>query len=305
MASKEAKSPESAPAKPADGAGVASPKESKKKAKDDVETFAFEFKLLKDKIGDKTTNKQVKAKVAEAFMGYGAFDESRVTGDVGADRTVVVFFARLFGKGQPTWDSLVKGEKPKIKIYDEDVELSQTDEKPSGGGAATGTAHKPKKEAEGKKKGGPKKEGGRGGGRGDEKGDGKGDSKDKDGDRKDGGRGRGRGKKEEPKVSMQRGRANIGGKLGPVSKVRLAKIEKAKRDKENAERIAHGEAPIEEKKEEAPPEEKKEPKKEEKGKKGGDAKKEGGKAEAGKKGGDAKKEAGKAEAKKEGAKKGK
>jgi len=305
MATTKAATPASPPAAAPAGS-------SEKKAKDDVQTYAFEFKLLKDKIGAATTNKQVKSKVAEAFMGYGAHDETRVTGDVGADRTVVIFFARLFGKGQPAWDSLVKGEKATIKVYDEEVELARSDAKPSGGGAATGTAFLPKKEhPKGeKKKGGRGKEGkeGKDGKEGDEK----------DGEGRGRGRGRGRGgpKKEEVKgPSLQRGRANIGGKLGQPSKIQLAKAEKAKKAKEIADRLARGEKieEIKEEKKEEDPEAhivkkgKEDPKaakgKAEGGKKEG-GKKEGGKAEAGKK--DAgKKEAGKAEGKKEGAKKGK
>jgi len=254
------------------------------------EYYAFEFTLPKDKIGEKTTNPQVKSKVGEAFLGYGAFTECQVIGGVGADRTVVVFFARLFGKGQPTWDALKKNEKVTIQIYDENVELRLSGAKPSGGGATTGTSSRPKKEA-------PKKAGGRG--RGDRK-PADSDKKEaaKDGDKKEGGRGRGRPKKEEVKgPSLQRGRANIGGKLGPVSKVRLAKQAKEAREKENAARIARGEAPIEDKKKEEEDPSGLPPKK--------DAKKEAGKKEAGKK------EAGKAEAgkkdagKKEAAKKAK
>jgi len=296
--------------------------------------FAFEFKLLKDKIGEKTTNKQVKAKVNEAFLGYGAFDECRVTGDAGADRVVTVFFARLFGKGQPAWDTLTRGEEASVSLYDETVPLRKSDAKPSGGGATTGTSFRPKKEApKGDKKGGSR----RGAPAGDAKdakdgkpaaaggapgapgaaGAGAGDAKDgKDGkDRKDGGRGRGRGKKEEVKgPSLQRGRANIGGKLGPVSKVRLAKAAKEAKLKEAKDREARGEKPLEEEKKDEddksglPPPRKADDGKKEAGKKG-DAKKEGGKKEAGKadagkkEGG--KKEAGKAEGKKEAGKKGK
>jgi len=288
MASKEAKSGE-----------ASAPAATKAKK----ETFAFEFKLAKADIGEKTTNPQIKSKVNESFMGYGAFDECRVTGGIGEDRTVHVFFARLFGKGQPAWEALVKGEKPTIKIYDKDIELTATDAEPSGGGATSGTAHRPKKESGDGKKKAPKKEGGRGrGGEGEVK---DGEKKEGGDAKKEGGRGRGRGKKEEAKTSLQRGRANIGGKLGPVSKVRQAKLEKAKRDKENEERKERGEAPLEDPKKAEEPEEKKEEKgKKDAGKKEG-GKKEGGKAEAGKK--DAgKKEAGKADAgKKEGAKKGK
>jgi len=263
------------------------PKEAKepKEPKSIGEFYAFEFKLPADKIGAATTDKQVKAKVSDAFMGYGAFDECRVTGGVGKDRTVVVFFARLFGKGQPAWDAVKAGEKPTITVYDESIVLGATDAKPSGGGAATGTSFLPKKEA--------KKEVKKKGGRGEDSKDGK-DGKDgKEGDKKDGGRGRGRGKKEEVKgPSLQRGRANIGGALGPVSKVRIARAEKAKKEKDLAERKARGEKIEEEvkKEEEDPSKHIVKPKaKEEKGK--ADAgKKEGGKKEAGKK------EAGKAEA---------
>jgi len=269
--------------------------------------FAFEFKLSKDKIGEKTTNPQVKSKTQEAFQGYGAFDSCRVGGEVGNDREVTIFFARLFAKGQPAWDSLKKNEKVTIKIYDDDVDIRLSDSKPSGGGATTGTANRPKKEAPKGAKAGPKKEGGRGRGRDGEKpapgaAGAPGAAADaKDGEGKDGGRGRGRGrggpKKEEKKESFQRGRANVGGKLGPVSKVRLARQAKEARDKENAARLARGEAPIEDKKKgdddvdpNAPP-----PKKG--GDKGGkaDAKKEGGKGGAK---GEAKKEAAKAPAKK-------
>jgi len=287
MASKEAKSDATA----AEPAAAAAP------------SFAFELKLLKDKIGEKTTNKQVKAKVTEAFMGYGAFDECKVVGEAGADRTVIVFFARLFGKGQPSWDALSKGEKSTITIYDEVVELGQSDAKPSGGGATTGTSFLPKKES-------PKgeKKGGRGRGRGRGEGEGM-DGEGKDGEGKDGGRGRGRGRGKKPEEvkgpSLQRGRANIGGKVGQMSKVRLAKIEKEKKAKEIADRIAKGEKVEDIKKEDEPKEEPaaapKKGGKEEKGK--GEA----GKKDAGKKEG-GKKEAGKAEAgkkdagKKEGAK---
>jgi len=271
---------------------------SKEATKTDTETkgdapeiFAFEFKLAKDKIGEKTTNPQVKSKVQEAFQGYGAFDSCRVSGDVGADREVTIFFARLFAKGQPAFDALKANQAVAIKIYDEDVSLKLSDSKPSGGGATTGTAHRPKKAAPAGGRGGPKKEGGRG--RGEGRGDaGKdGDKKEEGKDGKDGGRGRGRGrgkKEDEKKESYARGRANVGGKLGPVSKVRLARQAKEAREKENAARIARGEAPIEDKKKgdddvdpNAPP-----PKK-------------GGKAEAKKEGG----KGGKAEAKKEAPKK--
>jgi len=250
------------------------------KATEVPDFYAFEFKLAKDKIGEKTTNPQIKSKAGEAFLGYGAFTESQVLGGVGQDRTVIIFFARLFEKGLPTYESLKAGEKATIKIYDEDVELTISAAKPSGGGATTGTSGRPKKEA-------PKAAGrGRGRGRGDKPKDGeKKEGEAKDGEKpKDGGRGRGRGeKKDEKKESMARGRANIGGKLGPVSKVRLAKIAKEAREKENAERIARGEAPIEDKKKSADDDD--EPKLPAKG----------GKKEAAKAG--AKKEAGKAGAK--------
>lgn len=199
--------------------------------------YAFEFQLLKDKIGDKTTNPQVKSKVSEAFMGYGAFTETQVLGQVGGDRTVIVFFARLFGKGQPAYDKLKANESVTVKIYDEDVEVKLSGAKPSGGGATTGTSSRPKKEVaktggRGKKPAGDKKDG--------EKKEGK------DGEAKEGGRGRGDRKPKEEKVaaSLQRGRANIGGKLGPISKVRLAKQAKEAREKENAARIARGEEPL-------------------------------------------------------------
>jgi len=284
MASKEATPAAAAAAAPAE----------KKAERAAAPTFAFEFKLPKDKIGEKTTNKQVKSKVGETFIGWGAFDECRVQGDVGQDRTVYVFFARLFGKGQPAWDALQKGETPTINIYDETVNLSLSGERPSGGGATTGTATGPKKEgkkAEGKKPRGDRKEGG-------EAKDGKDSKESKDGKRPPRGP-----KKEEVKgPSLQRGRANIGGKLGPVSKIRLARLEKEKKEKEKAERIKAGTWVEEEKVVEEDPSVHIVKK--------GDAKKEAGKKEAGKKEA-GKKEAGKAEAgkkdagKKEAAKKGK
>lgn len=192
-------------------------------------SFALEFKLLKDKIGATTTNQQVKSKVKDAFTGYGALDQCRVQGDVGQDRTVVVFFDRLFGKGQPAWDALQKGETVNISLYDEQIALSLSAEKPSGGGATSGTASLPKKEKkDAKKPRGEKKDG-------EAKADGKAD------DSKDGKRPPRGPKKEEVKgPSLQRGRANIGGKLGPMSKIRLAKMEKEKKDKEIAEKKAAG-----------------------------------------------------------------
>jgi len=96
--------------------------------------------------------------------------------------------------------------------------------------------------------------------------------------------------------SLQRGRANIGGKLGPVSKIRLARIEKERKEKEKAEKIAAG-TWVEEKKEveEDPSAHIVAPKA--KGAKAEAGKKDAGKKEAGKK------EAGKAEGgKKEAAK---
>jgi len=275
---------------------------AEEKKGDAAPVYAFEFSLSKDKIGEKTTNPQIKSKVNDSFMGWGAFDECRITGAVGADRVVTVFFARLFGKATPVWEALQKGEKPTIQIYDEAVELRLTDAKPSGGGATSGTSSKPKKEV-------PKKAGGRGRGRGAPK-DGETAAPAKDGEapktegakKEDGGRGRGRGRgkrEDEPKgPSLQRGRANIGGKLGQPSKIQIARAAKAARDKENAARIARGEEPLpDEKKKSERDDDGLPPKKEEKGKAG---KKEGGKAEAGKK------DAGKKEGgKKEGAKKGK
>jgi hypothetical protein len=258
------------------------------------EFYAFEFALLKDKIGEKTTNPQVKSKVSEAFMGYGAFTETQVLGAVGTDRTVIVFFARLFGKGQPALDKLKANESVTVKIYDEEVEIKLSGAKPSGGGATTGTSSRPKKEtakaagrgkkpaaADKPKEGVPAVAGAPGA------------VAPKDGekkDAKDAGRGRGRGKKEdEPKgPSLQRGRANIGGKLGPISKVRLAKAAKEAREKENILRVARGEEPL--------------PDPKAKGRHGDDddsglpPKKEAGKKDAGKKEG-GKKEAGKAPAK--------
>jgi len=303
MASKEATKSEPA-ATTEDSKG----EETKKEA---APSFAFEFKISKANVGEKTTQQQVKSKVREAFQGWGTLDETRLIGGVGADRTVTVIFSpRLFAKGQPAWDALSRGEKPTLEIYGETVELAASDAKPSGGGAATGTAMKPKKEVP--KKDAAKGEGKRGGGRGRGRGEGKdGDGKEgkdgKDGEGKDGegrGRGRGRGKKEEAKVSLQRGRANIGGKLGQPSKLQLAKAERAKKAAERKARIDRGEdvppeeeeKKEEEKKEEAPKEEEK------KGKKGGKAEggKKDGKAEGGKKDG---KKDGKAEGKKDGGKK--
>lgn len=278
-----------------------------KEAAEAPSVYAFELKLQKDKIGEKTTNKQVKAKVSEAFMGYGAFDECRVVGDVGADRTVTVFFARLFGKGLPAWEALGKGEATTVSLYDETIPLSKTDAKPSGGGATTGTSSRPKKEA----KAGEKKAGGRGRGRGAAAGEEK--KVDAEGkvieskteDKKDGGRGRGRGKKEEVKgPSLQRGRANIGGKLGPVSKVRLAKQAREQKAKEAKERADRGEKPLEdEKKEDDDDKSGLPPARGAAGKKEA-GKKEGGKKEAGKKGDAPKGEAGKKDAGKKEAPKG-
>lgn len=249
----------------------------------DAEFYAFEFPLTVAQIGEKTTNPQVKSKVAEAFMGYGAFTETQVLGAVGADRTVIVFFARLFGKGQPAYDALKKNETVTVKIYDIDAEIKLSGAKPSGGGATTGTSSRPKKETA--------KAGGRGKPRAP-----KVDGEKKEGDAKDGaaaaatpagaadkkeagGRGRGRGEKKEEKInpSLQRGRANIGGKLGPVSKVRLAKQAKEARDKENAARIARGEEPLPDPKAKSRDEEDGLPPKKEAGKAG---KKEAGKAPA-------------------------
>lgn len=257
---------------------MASKEATKVEAKAEQDFYAFEFQLLKDKIGEKTTNPQVKSKVSEAFMGYGAFTETQVIGQAGADRTVIVFFARLFGKGQPAWDQLKAGTAVTVKIYDEDVEIKLSGAKPSGGGATTGTSSRPKKEvpkgAKGKKPAGDKKDGKDG----------------KDGERKERPK---RAPKEETKIG-QRGRANVGGKLGPVSKVRLAKQAKEARDKENAARIARGEEPLPEPKKGG-------------GRHGDDDDGLPPKKEAGKK--DGKKEAGKAPAKAagkaEGAKKGK
>lgn len=260
MASKEATPAAAAPA-------------DKKTSQVAAPTFALEFKLLKDKIGAATTNQQVKSKVKDAFTGYGALDQCRVQGDVGADRTVVVFFTRLMeGKGKNAWDALQKGETVNISLYDEQIPLSLSAEKPSGGGATSGTATGPKKEKKDAKKGprGEKKDG-------EGKADGKEDSKD--------GKRLPRGpKKEEVKgPSLQRGRANIGGKLGPMSKIRLAKLEKEKKDKEIAEKKAAGTYVEEVKVVEEDPSV-------HLVKKGG---KDVGKKEDAKKGGDAKKEAGK------------
>lgn len=214
--------------KEATPAAAAAPADKKTSA---APTHALEFKLLKDKIGAATTNQQVKSKVKDAFTGYGALDQCRVQGDVGQDRTVVVFFDRLFGKGQPAWDALQKGETVNISLYDEQIPLSLSAEKPSGGGATSGTASLPKKEKKDAKK--P---------RGDRKdGEGKADGKEGKDDSKDGKRPPRGPKKEEVKgPSLQRGRANIGGKLGQLSKIRLAKIEKEKKDKEVAEKKAAG-----------------------------------------------------------------
>lgn len=248
------------------------------KATEVPEFYAFEFKLAKDKVGEKTTNPQIKSKASDAFLGYGAFTEAQVIGGVGQDRTVIMFFARLFAKGLPAYESLKNGTAATINVYDEEVELTLSAAKPSGGGATTGTSGRPKKEA-------PKAAGrGRGRGRGDKKDGDKKEGEAKDGEKpKEGGRGRGRGeKKDEKKETLARGRANIGGKLGPVSKVRLAKIAKEAREKENAERIARGEAPIEDKKK---TDDDDEPKLPPKGGKKEAAK--GGKKEAGKAGGKA------------------
>jgi hypothetical protein len=276
---------------------MASKEATKAEAKAE-EFYAFEFALLAEKIGDKTTNPQVKSKVSEAFMGYGAFTETQVLGAVGKDRTVIVFFARLFGKGQPAFDKLKANESVTVKIYDEDVEIKLSGAKPSGGGATTGTSSRPKKEVA--------KAGGRGkkpvadkpkDGEVAKTADGKEGDK-KEGDKKDAGRGRGRGKKEDEKLapSLQRGRANIGGKLGPISKVRLAKQAKEARDKENAARVARGEEPLPDPKFKMRGDDDDLPPKKEAGKAG---KKEAGKGAA--KAGGAPKAAGKAE----GAKKGK
>jgi hypothetical protein len=196
------------------------------------EFYAFEFSLLKDKIGEKTTNPQVKSKVAEAFMGYGAFTETQVVGQAGADRTVIVFFARLFGKGQPAYESLKAGNSVTVKIYDEDVEIKLSGAKPSGGGATTGTSGRPKKEVA--------KAGGRGKKpAGDKPKDGEAKAEGKKEDRPK------RPKKDEVKgPSLQRGRANIGGALGPVSKVRLARAARAKWEAENKVRIEQGLEPL-------------------------------------------------------------
>jgi hypothetical protein len=167
-------------------------------------------------------------------MGYGAFTETQVIGQAGADRTVIVFFARLFGKGQPAYEKLKANESVTVKIYDEEVEIKLSGAKPSGGGATTGTSSRPKKEVA--------KAGGRG-----KKPSG---DKPKDGEvAKDGAKKEDRPKrppkKEEVKgPSLQRGRANIGGKLGPVSKVRLAKIAKEKWEAENKARVERGEEPL-------------------------------------------------------------
>jgi len=265
-------------------------KESKADTTPAPSFYAFELKLSKDKVKE-ATNKQVKSRINELLTGFGAFEEIRVVGT--DDRTVTVFFTRLFAKGQAIQDALTKGEtKPTLNLYDESVEYALSQSKPSGGGISTNTASRPKKES-------AKKDGGRGRGRGRGEDGKEGDGKE---DGKDGGRGRGRGgpkKEEPPRGSLQRGRASIGGKLGHVSKMRLAKQAAAlgltvkKDEAEEADKEAA-------KKEAGKAAGKKEGGKKEAGKAEGGkkeaGKKEAGKAEAGKK------EAGKAEAKKEGGK---
>jgi hypothetical protein len=252
-------------------------KEAKDTKQAEPEFFAFEFTLDKEKIGEKTTNPQVKSKVGEAFMGYGAFTETQVQGQPGENRTVIIFFARLFGKGQPAYESLKKNEKVTVKIYDEDVEIRLSGASPSGGGATTGTSGRPKKAA-------APKAGGRGGKPKD------GEAKPKEGEKKEDRPKRAAKKPEEKKESSARGRANIGGKLGPVSKIRLAKQQRDKWVKENEARAAAGLEPL-------PDPFKK--KKEDDDDSGLPPKKEAGKKDAGKKeAGKAAPKAGKAEAKK-------
>jgi hypothetical protein len=166
---KKAKKPkkekkEAAPAAEAKGdAKAAEPKKEEKAAPAAPaapEPFAIAFTLSAASVGE-AKNTLIKSKVKDAFFGYGALDEVRVTGDSDADRICVIFITRVLSKGEAIQEKLKKGDKVTINIFSEEVELFLSDARGSGGGATSGTSYRPKNEEK-------KKSAGRGRGRGKE-----------------------------------------------------------------------------------------------------------------------------------------
>jgi len=134
--------------------------EAKEDKKDDG--FAVSFTIPSAAAGE-LKNSQIKPKIKDAFFGFGAIDEVRVTGEAGQDRVGVVFLTRVLSKGDSVREKLLKKEQATIALLGQNIELFLSDAKGSGGGSTSGTSHRTKNEENAKK-------GGRGRGRGREAG---------------------------------------------------------------------------------------------------------------------------------------
>jgi len=134
--------------------------EKKEKEKDEAEEkggdkddgLAISFTIPAAAAGEQK-NSQIKPKVKDAFFGYGAIDEVRVTGEAGQDRVGVVFLTRVLGKGEAVREKLKNKEQATIAVFGQNLELFLSDAKGSGGGSTSGTSHRSKNEEKAKKSG--------------------------------------------------------------------------------------------------------------------------------------------------------
>jgi len=107
------------------------------------------------------TAAQVKANLRNnVFYNFGTIDQIIITPEPDKDNPTSfqarVLFTKLLAKGEAGHDALSRGDEFKVDVFDDKLALAiTTDLKGSGGGRATGTAHKPSTK--------PPSRGGRGG----------------------------------------------------------------------------------------------------------------------------------------------
>jgi len=120
------------------------------------------------------TAAQVKANLRNnVFYNFGTIDQIIITPhpdkDAPTEFQARVLFTKLHAKGEAGHDALSRGDEFKVDVFDDKVTLSITNDlKGSGGGRATGTAHKPSTKPPSRGRGGARggAADGRGGGRG-------------------------------------------------------------------------------------------------------------------------------------------
>lgn len=108
---------------------------------------AFQFNIPNDAVNEQTNN-QIKARVQQAFFGWGTIDEIRVLSSE-ENKEVTVFIARALGKSATAKEAIEKGTGYKVSVYDQELDLSVYEGVGSGGGKVSQKPQKPKEERTG------------------------------------------------------------------------------------------------------------------------------------------------------------